>query len=109
MLYTRLPALSPLASNEICPVTPVYWIDCTWARTSSRVGALPEARTFLMAVISIIAGAVVLRTALDLSGASEAVLCETALREGIVADYVATNRPGILLVDEFPDLLASKV
>ena len=31
-------------------------------------------------------------------------LCETALREGIIADYVATNRPGILLVDEFPDL-----
>src|SRR5215831_13598972 len=53
---------------------------------------------------TIYAGAVVLRTALDLSGASEAVLCETALREGIVADYVATNRPGILLVDEFPDL-----
>src|SRR5499427_3819371 len=50
------------------------------------------------------AGAVVLRTALDLSGVSEAVLCETALREGIIADYVATNRPGILLVDEFPDL-----
>lgn len=53
---------------------------------------------------TIYAGAVVLRTALDLSGASEAVLCETALREGIVADYVATNRPGILLIDEFPDL-----
>jgi len=49
-------------------------------------------------------GAVVLRTALELTGASEATLCETALREGIVADYVATNRPGILLVDEFPDL-----
>jgi exopolyphosphatase/guanosine-5'-triphosphate,3'-diphosphate pyrophosphatase len=53
---------------------------------------------------TIYAGAVVLRTALDLSGASEAVLCETALREGVVADYVATNRPGILLIDEFPDL-----
>ena len=35
---------------------------------------------------------------------SEATLCETALREGIIADYVASNRPGILLVDEFPDL-----
>jgi exopolyphosphatase/guanosine-5'-triphosphate,3'-diphosphate pyrophosphatase len=53
---------------------------------------------------TIYAGAVVLRTALDLSGATEAVLCETALREGIVHDYVASNRPGILLVDEFPDL-----
>jgi exopolyphosphatase/guanosine-5'-triphosphate,3'-diphosphate pyrophosphatase len=53
---------------------------------------------------TIYAGAVVFRTALELCGADEATLCETALREGIVADYVASNRPGILLVDEFPDL-----
>jgi exopolyphosphatase/guanosine-5'-triphosphate,3'-diphosphate pyrophosphatase len=53
---------------------------------------------------TIYTGAVVLRTVIDLSGTSEAALCETALREGIIADYVATNRPGILLVEEFPDL-----
>jgi exopolyphosphatase/guanosine-5'-triphosphate,3'-diphosphate pyrophosphatase len=53
---------------------------------------------------TIYAGAVVFRTALELCGAEEATLCETALREGIVADYVASNRPGILLVEEFPDL-----
>jgi len=53
---------------------------------------------------TIYAGCVVFRTALELVGAEEATLCETALREGIIADYVATNRPGILLVDEFPDL-----
>jgi len=53
---------------------------------------------------TIYAGAVVYRTVLELAGAEEAALCETALREGIIADYVATNRPGILLVDEFPDL-----
>ncbi len=53
---------------------------------------------------TIFSGAVVLRTVLELAGAKEATLCETALREGIIADYVATNRPGILLVEEFPDL-----
>jgi exopolyphosphatase/guanosine-5'-triphosphate,3'-diphosphate pyrophosphatase len=53
---------------------------------------------------TIYAGAVVYRTVLELAGAAEAVLCETALREGIIADYVASNRPGMLLVDEFPDL-----
>ena len=53
---------------------------------------------------TIYTGAVVLRTVLELTGADEASLCETALREGIIADYVATNRPGILLVEEFPDL-----
>jgi exopolyphosphatase/guanosine-5'-triphosphate,3'-diphosphate pyrophosphatase len=53
---------------------------------------------------TIYAGAVVYRTALELCGAEEATLCETALREGIIADYVASNRPGMLLVEEFPDL-----
>jgi exopolyphosphatase/guanosine-5'-triphosphate,3'-diphosphate pyrophosphatase len=55
-------------------------------------------------VDTILAGAVVLRTALELSGAEDAVVCEGALREGIVADYIARHRPGILLVEEFPDL-----
>ncbi|MES1157907.1 MAG: Ppx/GppA phosphatase family protein [Haliangium ochraceum] len=53
---------------------------------------------------TILAGAVVLRTALELAGAREATVCDAALREGIVADYIATHRPGILLVEEFPDL-----
>ena len=53
---------------------------------------------------TIYAGAVVFRTALELAGAEQATLCETALREGIIADYVASNRPGMLLVEEFPDL-----
>ena len=53
---------------------------------------------------TIYAGAVVFRTALELAGAEQATLCETALREGIIADYVVSNRPGILLVEEFPDL-----
>src|SRR3954470_10716439 len=53
---------------------------------------------------TIYAGAVVFRTALELVGADQAALCEMALREGVIADYVATNRPGILLVEEFPDL-----
>jgi exopolyphosphatase/guanosine-5'-triphosphate,3'-diphosphate pyrophosphatase len=53
---------------------------------------------------TIYTGAVVLRTVLELAGAAEAALCETALREGIIVDYVATHRPGILLVEEFPDL-----
>ncbi|MEP6652956.1 MAG: Ppx/GppA phosphatase family protein [Myxococcales bacterium] len=53
---------------------------------------------------TILAGAVVLRTALELGGARSAIVCESALREGIVADYIATHRPGMLLVEEFPDL-----
>jgi exopolyphosphatase/guanosine-5'-triphosphate,3'-diphosphate pyrophosphatase len=55
-------------------------------------------------VDTVLAGAVVLRTALELTHADKAVVCEAALREGIIADYIATHRPGILLVEEFPDL-----
>ena len=53
---------------------------------------------------TILTGAVVLRTVLELCAVDEGVLCDAALREGLVADYVARNRPEILLVDEFPDL-----
>jgi exopolyphosphatase / guanosine-5'-triphosphate,3'-diphosphate pyrophosphatase len=72
------------------------------AMTISARGRLPglDARR----TDTIYAGSVVFRTVLELCGAESATLCETALREGIVADYVATNRPSILLVEEFPDL-----
>lgn len=53
---------------------------------------------------TILPGAMVLRAALELAGATEATLAEGAVREGIVADYIATHRPGILMAEEFPDL-----
>jgi exopolyphosphatase/guanosine-5'-triphosphate,3'-diphosphate pyrophosphatase len=52
---------------------------------------------------TILPGAILLRAVLELAGVDEATLCEPALREGIIADYVAKNRPGIQLVEEFPD------
>jgi exopolyphosphatase/guanosine-5'-triphosphate,3'-diphosphate pyrophosphatase len=52
---------------------------------------------------TIIPGAILIRAILELSGVDQATLCEPALREGIIADYVAKNRPGIQLVEEFPD------
>ncbi|HMI83498.1 MAG TPA: Ppx/GppA phosphatase family protein [Polyangiaceae bacterium] len=52
---------------------------------------------------TIIPGAILLRAIFELAGVDEAALCEPALREGIIADYVAKNRPGIQLVEEFPD------
>jgi exopolyphosphatase/guanosine-5'-triphosphate,3'-diphosphate pyrophosphatase len=52
---------------------------------------------------TVVPGAILLRAILELAGVDEATLCEPALREGIIADYVAKNRPGIQLVEEFPD------
>jgi exopolyphosphatase/guanosine-5'-triphosphate,3'-diphosphate pyrophosphatase len=52
---------------------------------------------------SIVPGCVLVRAILETAHADEYVMCETALREGLVADYAARNRPSITLVDEFPD------
>ena len=55
-------------------------------------------------VDSIVPGIILTRSLLEMVHADEYLLCEAALREGLVADYAARNRPGIQLVDEFPDL-----
>jgi exopolyphosphatase/guanosine-5'-triphosphate,3'-diphosphate pyrophosphatase len=54
-------------------------------------------------VDTVLPGAVLMRAILELSGVDQATLCEPALREGIIAEYMANNRPGIQLVEEFPD------
>ncbi len=53
---------------------------------------------------SILPGVVLVRSLLEVFHADEYVLCETALREGLIHDYAIRNRTGIQLVDEFPDL-----
>ncbi|MSP63039.1 MAG: Ppx/GppA family phosphatase [Myxococcales bacterium] len=53
---------------------------------------------------SIVPGVILVRSILEVFHADEMVLCETALREGLIADYIAKNRPGLQLVEEFPDL-----
>ncbi len=55
--------------------------------TVAERGALPgvEARR----ADTILVGAIILRTLLEELGASEATICDLALREGIVADYLA--------------------
>jgi exopolyphosphatase / guanosine-5'-triphosphate,3'-diphosphate pyrophosphatase len=55
-------------------------------------------------VDSIIPGVILVRSLLEVVHADQYVLCEAALREGLVADYAARNGPGIQLIDEYPDL-----
>ena len=55
-------------------------------------------------VDSIVAGAILVRSLLEVFHADDYLLCEAALREGLIYDYATRNRPGIQLVDEFPDL-----
>ena len=55
-------------------------------------------------VDSIVPGIILVRSLLEVLHADEYLLCDSALREGLVVDYASRNRPGIQLVDEFPDL-----
>ncbi len=50
-----------------------------------------------------VAGAVLLDTILLSLGADELTLCDFALREGLVLDYIAKNGPHIRKVDRYPD------
>ncbi|HEX7086718.1 MAG TPA: Ppx/GppA phosphatase family protein [Vicinamibacterales bacterium] len=52
----------------------------------------------------VVAGAVLLDTILDMLGAPEITLCDLALREGLVLDYIHRNRTGIARADRYPDI-----
>jgi exopolyphosphatase/guanosine-5'-triphosphate,3'-diphosphate pyrophosphatase len=51
-----------------------------------------------------VAGAVLLDTLLDGLGAEEVTLCDFALREGLVLDYIQKNQAHIQKVDRYPDV-----
>jgi exopolyphosphatase / guanosine-5'-triphosphate,3'-diphosphate pyrophosphatase len=52
----------------------------------------------------VVAGAVLLDTILRRLGANELTLCDLALREGLVLDYIRRNRRQIAQVDKIPDV-----
>lgn len=53
---------------------------------------------------SIVPGVILVRCVMEAFHVDEVTLCDAALREGMVADWVARNRGGIRLIEEFPDL-----
>lgn len=52
----------------------------------------------------IVAGAILLDTILRRLGAEELTLCDLALREGLVLDYIRRNRRQIAQIDRIPDV-----
>jgi exopolyphosphatase / guanosine-5'-triphosphate,3'-diphosphate pyrophosphatase len=52
----------------------------------------------------VVAGAVLLDTILRRLGAEELTLCDLALREGLVLDYIRRNRKQIAQIDSIPDV-----
>ena len=51
-----------------------------------------------------VAGAVLVDSLLKKLGAKEITLCDLALREGIVLDYIEQHRTEIARVDRYPDV-----
>jgi exopolyphosphatase/guanosine-5'-triphosphate,3'-diphosphate pyrophosphatase len=99
----REPAPGAKDRARIVRFSDIYALEqrlCSLPSTErSRLAGLDPRR-----VDSIVAGVILVRSLLEVFHADEYMLCEAALREGLIYDYAAKNRPGIQLVDEFPDL-----
>lgn len=97
------PAPAPVTGPRVVRFADIYALEqrlCSLPSVErARLPGLDPRR-----VDSIVAGVILVRTLLESFHADEYVLCEAALREGLIYDYAARNRPGIQLVDEFPDL-----
>jgi exopolyphosphatase/guanosine-5'-triphosphate,3'-diphosphate pyrophosphatase len=80
------------------------------ARLRARLTAMPLEDRLTMPGLDprradlAVAGAVLLDTLLDQLGATELTLCDFALREGLVLDYIQRNAAHIQKVDRYPDV-----
>jgi exopolyphosphatase / guanosine-5'-triphosphate,3'-diphosphate pyrophosphatase len=52
----------------------------------------------------VVGGAILLDTILRLLGAEELTLCDLALREGLVLDYIRRHQSHIVKIDRYPDI-----
>ena len=75
------------------------WITATDVKARLKVSGLDESRADI-----IVPGAVLLDTILDRLGARELVLCEWALREGILLDYIHQNPRSVARAEAYPDV-----
>ena len=75
------------------------WLAASDVRARLKAPGLDEARADI-----IVAGAVVLDTILDRLGAREIVLCEWALREGILLDYIHSHPKSVARAETYPDV-----
>jgi exopolyphosphatase/guanosine-5'-triphosphate,3'-diphosphate pyrophosphatase len=75
------------------------WLVSTDLKTRLKGPGLDEARADI-----IVAGAVVLDTILTELGVREITLCEWALREGILLDYMQGHRRSLARAEAYPDV-----
>jgi exopolyphosphatase / guanosine-5'-triphosphate,3'-diphosphate pyrophosphatase len=95
------------------PLSPVHGARLSFASLYAlerELSAMPREQRALLSgldpkrVDTIVPGAILLKTLYEVLAVDEATLCDSALREGMVYDYIARNRGAIHLSDEIPDL-----
>lgn len=52
---------------------------------------------------TVVAGAILMRTIIEMFGAPSYTFCDAALREGMIVEYLEKNRPGLRMEDSVPD------
>ena len=75
------------------------WLVASDLRTRLKAPAMDEGRADI-----IVAGAVVLDTILETLGVKELTLCEWALREGLLLDYIHGHRRSLARAEAYPDV-----
>ena len=78
---------------------PPKWLAATDVKARLKIPGLDESRADI-----IVPGAVLLDTILQRLGARELVLCEWALREGILLDYIHQNPRSVARAEAYPDV-----
>ncbi len=75
------------------------WLSATDVKARLKIPGLDETRADI-----IVPGAVLLDTILQRLGAREIILCEWALREGILLDYIHRNPRAVARAEAYPDI-----
>ncbi len=75
------------------------WLVASDLKTRLKTDGLDEARADI-----IVAGAVVIDTILQELGVRELILCQWALREGIILDYIHGHRRSLARAEAYPDV-----
>lgn len=95
----------PLPQHNLATV-PLKHIRSLEAEAGPFIGERPLGHSGLdpKRVDTLLPTTVVLRCLLELSGLQEITLCDKAIREGVIYDFIARHREGLKAEQDFPDV-----
>ncbi len=95
----------PLPQHNLAtvPLKDIRWLETELARSSVKARlAIPGLDP--KRVDTLLPTAVILRRLLELSGLGEITLCDKAIREGVIYDFIARHREGLKAENDIPDV-----